>query len=377
MTSQGRVAREQRFAARHSQKVAIPDGDVTGDRAARARLTIIILMLTLCIAALFSLTAGASDASVLSVLRALTSSGAAEGADAFRRDHLIIMEIRLPRIVMGILIGAGLAVSGAVMQGLFRNPLADPGLVGVSAGAGLGAVSMIVLGGSVLAPVIAILGVYALPLAAFLGGLASTLLLYRVATRRGRTSVATMLLAGIALGALAGAATGGLIYLADDRQLRDLTFWGSVRSRVPPGPRLALRDRSLPSFWLFRRCLRVASMRWRWGSCRRSSRHSGAAHQEHSDCDRGCRYWCDGRRCRWDWFCRYCGAAYAAPQHRSGPSLSPAGISLAWCDASASGGCRQPHDCGPGRIADRHYHRAFGAPFFLWILLRQRGLLDL
>ncbi len=185
-----------------------------------------MLAVALCIAALFSLTAGASDASVLSVLRALTSSGAAEGADAFRRDHLIIMEIRLPRIVMGMLIGAGLAVSGAVMQGLFRNPLADPALVGVSAGAGLGAVSMIVLGGTFLAPIIAILGVYALPLAAFLGGLASTLLLYRVATRRGRTSVATMLLAGIALGALAGAATGALIYLADDRQLRDLTFWG-------------------------------------------------------------------------------------------------------------------------------------------------------
>jgi iron complex transport system permease protein len=112
------------------------------------------------------------------------------------------------------------------MQGLFRNPLADPGLVGVASGASLGAVSMIVLGGSVLAPVIAVLGIYALPLAAFFGGLATTLLLYRVATRRGRTSVATMLLAGIALGALAGAATGVLVYMADDRQLRDLTFWG-------------------------------------------------------------------------------------------------------------------------------------------------------
>ncbi len=201
---------------------------------------------------------------MLSVLRALTSSSAAEGADAFRRDHLIIMEIRLPRIVMGMLIGAGLAVSGAVMQGLFRNPLADPGLVGVSAGAGLGAVSMIVLGGTFLAPVIAILGVYALPLAAFLGGLASTLLLYRVATRRGRTSVATMLLAGIALCAPAGAATGALIYLADDRQLRDLTFWGLGSLAGSTGPRLALRDQSSPSFWWFRHCLRVVSTHWRW-----------------------------------------------------------------------------------------------------------------
>ncbi|RQP15977.1 MAG: iron ABC transporter, partial [Brucella intermedia] len=103
MTIQGRVARMQRITARHSE-------NDTGDRAVRARLTIILLAAALCFAALFSLTAGASDASVLSVLRTLTSAGT-EGADAFRRDHLIIMEIRLPRIVMGMLIGAGLAVS--------------------------------------------------------------------------------------------------------------------------------------------------------------------------------------------------------------------------------------------------------------------------
>ena len=106
---------------------------------------------------------------------------------------------------MGVLIGAALAVSGAVMQGLFRNPLADPGIVGVSAGASLGAVAIIVLGATVLAPVTLLLGIYALPLAAFAGGLAVTLVLYRIATRRGQTSVATMLLAGIALGAMATA----------------------------------------------------------------------------------------------------------------------------------------------------------------------------
>jgi iron complex transport system permease protein len=112
------------------------------------------------------------------------------------------------------------------MQGLFRNPLADPGLVGVSSGASFGAVVMIVLSGTVAAPLYALLGIYALPLAAFAGGLATTLLLYSIATRQGQTSVATMLLAGIALGALAMAATGVLVYMADDKQLRDLTFWG-------------------------------------------------------------------------------------------------------------------------------------------------------
>lgn len=197
-----------------------------GDRTKIARLSLVVLLVLLVLTALFSLTAGASDASIWAVVKNMTGMAGVDGAELSQRDRLIIMEIRLPRIVLGMLIGAALAVSGAVMQGLFRNPLADPGLVGVSSGAGLGAVSVIVLGGTWLAPMTAILGVYSLPLSAFLGGLATTLLLYRVATRRGQTSVATMLLAGIALGALAGALTGALIYMADDRQLRDLTFWG-------------------------------------------------------------------------------------------------------------------------------------------------------
>jgi iron complex transport system permease protein len=111
------------------------------------------------------------------------------------------------------------------MQGLFRNPLADPGLVGVSAGASLGAVSVIVLGATILSPATALLGGYALPVSAFVGSLIVTLILYQVSTRQGRTSIATMLLAGIALSALAMALTGILIFVADDQQLRDLTFW--------------------------------------------------------------------------------------------------------------------------------------------------------
>lgn len=203
------------------QKTNVP----AGDRALRARRILLLLVAGLFLTSILSLTAGASDASVVRAIRAVMS-GMSEGMETVRRDNLIIMEIRLPRIVLGILVGAALAVSGAVMQGLFRNPLADPGLVGVSAGAGLGAVAMIVLGGTVLAPLYVFFSIYALPLAAFCGGVVTTLLLYRVATRRGRTSVATMLLAGIALGALTGAATGALVYIADDRQLRDLTFWG-------------------------------------------------------------------------------------------------------------------------------------------------------
>jgi iron complex transport system permease protein len=196
-----------------------------GDRSGRARLAILVLAGALALTSLASLGYGASDASALALVADWFGGETGEGALS-ARDRIIIYDIRLPRVILGILIGAALAVSGAVMQGLFRNPLADPGLVGVSAGAGLGAISVIVLGTTSLAPFVALLGIYALPFAAFLGGLATTLILYRVATRRGQTSIATMLLAGIALGAMAGAFSGVLVYIADDRQLRDLTFWG-------------------------------------------------------------------------------------------------------------------------------------------------------
>ncbi|MFN4155150.1 MAG: FecCD family ABC transporter permease [Paracoccaceae bacterium] len=201
--------------------VALDIPRLAGDRDAQARVTLLALAGALLLTMLISLSLGASGVSLGSVIRELAS-----GEMMPARDRLILWDIRLPRMLTGVLVGASLAVAGAVMQGLFRNPLADPGLVGVGAGAGLGAVLAIVLGG--LAPlwVTQALGYHLVPVAAFLGGWTSTLILYRVATRSGRTSVATMLLAGIALGALAGAATGVLVYVADDRQLRDLTFWG-------------------------------------------------------------------------------------------------------------------------------------------------------
>ncbi|QFY62430.1 iron ABC transporter permease [Rhizobium grahamii] len=193
-----------------------------GNRAPLALLVIVLLLAGSILSLLFSVTTGASDASFLDVVINVTGSGDALNA----RDRIIIFDIRMPRAILGFLVGGSLAVSGAVMQGLFRNPLADPGLVGVSSGAGFGAVVMIVLGGSIAAPLFTLLGIYALPMAAFAGGLVTTMLLYRIATSNGQTSVATMLLAGIALGSLAGALTGVLIYMANDQQLRDLTFWG-------------------------------------------------------------------------------------------------------------------------------------------------------
>ena len=171
-------------------------------------------------------------ASVLSLTTGAAGLGMADlvsgvwGAGLSPRDRVVLFDIRLPRLALGMAVGAALAVSGVLLQGLFRNPLADPGVVGVSAGAGLGAVLAIVLGGLLPAALTSTLGPAAIPLAAGLGGWLTTLILYRIATSGQRTDVALMLLAGIALAALAGAATGVLTYVADDRQLRDLTFWG-------------------------------------------------------------------------------------------------------------------------------------------------------
>ncbi len=141
------------------------------------------------------------------------------------RDAIVVLDIRLPRTLLAACVGGTLAVAGAVMQGVFRNPLADPGIVGVSSGAALAAVAWIVFGNLVVGFVPRWLFNYSLPLAAFGGGLVATLLLHRMASRNGRTAVASLLFAGIALGSLTGAATGLIIFVASDQQLREFTFW--------------------------------------------------------------------------------------------------------------------------------------------------------
>ena len=194
---------------------------LAGDRRHLGRLLSIWLMLLLAAMCLLSLDQGASGVSAPVVLLDWL-----RGHEIAQVDKVVLLDIRLPRMLTGILVGGGLAVSGALMQGLFRNPLADPGLLGVGAGAGFGAISAIVLGSSLPPAIAAIVGWHLVPIAAFFGGWIAMITLYAIATRRGRTSVATMLLAGIALAAMIGAVSGLLIYIADDRQLRDLTFWG-------------------------------------------------------------------------------------------------------------------------------------------------------
>lgn len=154
---------------------------------------------------------------------------------------LIIHQVRLPRTLLCMLVGAILAISGVVMQGLFRNPLAEPGIIGVSAGAALGAAMAIVLFSSIAEQFPLFMNFAAVPIFAFLGGAITTLIVYRLGTSKFGTSITVMLLAGVAISALSGAGIGYLNFIADDQMLRDLSLWsmGSLAGATWPDLMLA------------------------------------------------------------------------------------------------------------------------------------------
>jgi iron complex transport system permease protein len=179
----------------------------------------------LVVAAVASLAVGPTGITLTSLPRAIASVLGLNTDAAAAREQLVLIDIRMPRTLLGMFVGASLAIAGAILQGMFRNPLADPGLIGVSSGAALAAVATIALGHGIAAPILQPLGVYALPVAAFVGGITTTGLLVAIAGRQGQLMVGTLLLAGIALSALSGALTGLIAYASDDRALRDLTFW--------------------------------------------------------------------------------------------------------------------------------------------------------
>lgn len=133
-------------------------------------------------------------------------------------QRAVVLELRLPRTLLAVLVGAMLAQCGAVMQGMFRNPLADPGIIGVSAGAAVGAVVAIYL-----SPISQTW--WTVPTGAFLAGFGASLFVYRIARSSLGTSVLVLLLAGIAVAAMAGSLIGLVSYLTDDARLRDLTLW--------------------------------------------------------------------------------------------------------------------------------------------------------
>lgn len=188
--------------------------------------TLFISLSLLCLLAIWlSLALGPVSLPMFDTLRAgLRLLGLPVSEDGLQQAEMILGQIRLPRTLLGLAVGAVLALSGVAMQGLFRNPLADPGLVGVAAGAAVGA-AVAIVGGAWFGGMPDAFAPYLLSFCAFVGGLGVTALVYRLGRRDGQTNVATMLLAGVAMTALGGAVVGLFSYLADDATLRTLTFW--------------------------------------------------------------------------------------------------------------------------------------------------------
>lgn len=190
----------------------------------KARNTVLLLLtILLIISLIIAISIGATPINIASILN----------GQLIESQQSVLSVIRLPRVLLAIIVGASLAVSGAAMQGLFRNPLADPGLIGITSGAALAVGIMIVLVG----PMPGTFGLYGLSIAAFVGGLLTSIVIFKISHLTGSFSVTYMLLAGIAINAMTGAGTGVLTYLSNDEQLRSLTFWtmGSLGGALWPG----------------------------------------------------------------------------------------------------------------------------------------------
>ena len=187
----------------------------------RSPLAIILLAVLLVVIACVSLTFGQIDVPVgkaLAVIGAQLNLPGFTEADYSREQLAVIWYIRLPRMLVGVLVGAALGISGAVMQGIFSNPLADPGLIGISSGAATGAVLSIALGA-------ASGSMFAMPAFAFCGSICAVCLTVFLAMRNGKIPVMTLLLAGVAVGMLLGAITSGLLTFMNEQKLQQYLFW--------------------------------------------------------------------------------------------------------------------------------------------------------
>ncbi|ELB2045371.1 iron ABC transporter permease [Vibrio parahaemolyticus] len=220
--------------------------------------TLITLSGFLAFIAIASITVGPMNISFTDSLRGLI------GAHSELAPHiqLVVNEIRLPRTILCMFIGAILAICGVVMQGLFRNPLAEPGIIGVSAGAALGGTFAIVVFAEFSQNHPQLMNLAALPLFAFLGGALTTVLVYWLGTNKFGTSVTIMLLAGVAISALSGAAIGFLNFSADDQMLRDLTLWsmGSLAGANWAGIGLASVTLVVLLFWFHKKAMSLNAL---------------------------------------------------------------------------------------------------------------------
>lgn len=226
--------RPRRPIASFCRNLTFVDAKDSQTRAARANVVAMTVGRALSVPSLIGALLVVSLASLLigpSKVGPTELWGLLMGTETDPSVRAIFVDLRLPRLVLGLGVGSALAVSGALMQAVFRNPLAEPGLVGVSSGAALGAATAIVLGGN------RIFGALTIPAAASAGALLATVVIQRAARRDGLTSTSTLLLAGLALTSFVNALLGLLLQIANDAELRNLTFWllGSLggQSLVP------------------------------------------------------------------------------------------------------------------------------------------------
>jgi len=140
-------------------------------------------------------------------------------------NEIVLLKIRLPRVILGILVGLALGTSGAILQGLFRNPLVDPGFIGVSSGAAVGAMFAILFTQFLQLYFWSFLIPFILPIMAILGSLITTILVYKMSKVATKTNIMAMLLSGIAVNAISGSIIGLFVSISSDVQLRSFTFW--------------------------------------------------------------------------------------------------------------------------------------------------------
>ena len=195
--------------------------------SARLAIGLSALLALVLAVGLVSLSLGPVDIPVSHVTWIVLSAIGIDVPEFGRTEQLVIEQIRLPRIIVGAAVGMALGIAGATMQGLFRNPMADPGIIGVSAGGALGAVVAIATG---------LTGLFflALPVFAFVGAMAAAFVVYGIAVVGGHFSMATLLLAGVAVNAFLGAVVSAIIlFLPDNEALREILFWlaGGLDSR--------------------------------------------------------------------------------------------------------------------------------------------------
>jgi iron complex transport system permease protein len=188
---------------------------------------VFILSVLLLACMVFSLSTGALPISISELWQILGHQAGIVSTPILEEQKAIVFwVIRLPRVCLGVLVGAGLGIAGASLQGLFRNPIADAGLIGVTSGASLFAVMVIILNIKFVAISHVLGGAYLLSFAAFIGAALTTFMVYQLSKLAGDGGVTTILLCGIAINAFAGAVTGLLTYMATDEELRSITFWG-------------------------------------------------------------------------------------------------------------------------------------------------------